>query len=109
MNADLAKGAKAVHVPWKKITEEPDKFDDLGFMPVGIAICDPSKMVKNEIEACFRLWKKKEARGKQPFQFKQVYSSQRGFQVGWGRRVIDSDSDDESADTYWALQACRML
>jgi hypothetical protein len=94
---DLAKGSKSVRVPWKKIADEPSQFYDVEFLPPGIQIRDPSKMVKDHIETCFRMWMRKEAKGRQPFQFRQVYSSQRGYQLGCGRIILNSDSDSDSA------------
>ena len=93
---DIAKGSKMVRVPWKRIADEPEEFYDAGFLPPGIQIRDPSKMVKEQIEACFRFWQKKERKERQPFQFRQVYSSQKGYQPGRGRRIPESDSDSDS-------------
>ena len=76
-----SKNPKAT-VPWKAVHEQPEEFFDAEFMPVGVNLREPSKLVKDETREILSHWNQRQADDQVRWTFKfKAYLGEKGEMV----------------------------
>jgi hypothetical protein len=98
-----ANNAKA-HVPWAAISQDPDRFIDLQYLPDNTTIAEISRMRAAPLLECYRRWRKAQKHGRTPFRFKFVLPQDKREHAhkrkkGKAPRKKKSDSSDEAGSS----------
>jgi hypothetical protein len=82
-------------VPWNLIANDPDKFIDPVYLPIGVRLLEISKMKSEALHSCYSYWYKRQDRGEQAFLFKHVHFSDLRTPRNKRKRDVEGDNEED--------------